>query len=176
MKKVRILGGVVLLIVILLPGLARAQSTWVAAGDGVQFSDSGGIFVGYKAGRRLEYQFSSWDGDNANSAFGVGYPLGVGDKIRFGWTPGLALVARTTENLGTNWQFSNRPGLGFRPKDNTEAFFSWIHYSNGNRIFNHDHGPNLGENFITVGFRMRWGGRMSRHGPPPPGLDRSGIR
>ncbi len=73
--------------------------------------------MGYKPGRCLEYQFSSWDGDTANSA------LGVGDKIRFGWTPGLALVARTTENLGTNWQFSNRLELGFRPKDNTEAFF-----------------------------------------------------
>lgn len=160
MKKELILRGYASLILMLLYGVAQAETTSVVAGKGVQFSDSGGIFLAYKPARRLEFQFASWDGDNANTALGVGYPLTAGDKIKFGWTPGLAFVAETTEILGTTWQFSNRVELGYNPNDRTEVFFAWIHYSNGTRVFNHDHGPNLGENFINVGFKIGLGGRL----------------
>ncbi len=162
MKKEWILGGYGSLILILFYGVAQAETTSVAVGKGVHYSDGGGIFLTYTPSRRLEFQFSSWDGDNANTALGVGYPLTAGDKIKVGWTPGLAFMADTTENLGTTWQFSNRFELGYHPNDRTEAFFAWMHYSNGAEAFNHDYGPNLGENFISVGFRMSLGGRASR--------------
>ena len=91
-----------------LSGLARSEDELsVIVAKGVQFFDGGGVFLNYQPSK-IEYHLGMWDGDNANTAIGAGYPLEFEGKVRFGWTPGFAIVEEETDILGTHWQFYNR--------------------------------------------------------------------
>lgn len=130
--------------------LANTVSADIAMG--VQFSDGDALFLKYKP-KSFEYHVGMWDGDNRNMAVGVGYPLERQGKVRFGWTPGFAMVSRETDILGTHWQFYNEFRLRYSDGERLQFDLGWIHYSNGSRVFHHDHTPNRGENFIKLLFR-----------------------
>jgi len=137
-------------------GLAHAEDELsVIFAKGVQFSDKGGVFLNYQPDR-IESHLALWDGDNENTAIGVAYPLQTKGKVRVGWTPGFGIVENETDILGTHWQFYNRFELSYDASERLNAGLTWIHYSNGSRVFNHNQTPNLGENFINLSLRYAW--------------------
>ncbi len=129
---------------------AFADALSVEVGKGVQFSDSGAVLIKYTR-TKFEYHVGMWDGDNRNTAIGVGYPLEWQGKLPISWTPGLAMVSKETEILGTHLQFYNHFRLQYSHGEQLQFDVGWIHYSNGSRVFNHGYTPNLGENFIVLG-------------------------
>jgi hypothetical protein len=153
------LVGLMFILLANAPG-TQADSLSVEAGTGFNYSkDADAVFLRYQKETSLlfgqqsfyEASYGHWSGQNRNSA------MGLARGIRLPWSEernyvsgeaGLSYVDRTTDNLGTHYQLLFRVALGHR----IGAFdlsLGYVHYSNGKFFFGW-HGPNYGENFVTV--------------------------
>lgn len=141
-----------------------ANDLFIEAGPGILKSfHSFGAFLRYQRETSRLFNFPSyyeavgayWT--NSCHAAGLGFARGIEwrkeEKQRFFSTDfGIMGISRTTEHLGTRFQFY------FRMAYNTEisgreASLGFIHVSNGKLVFHWD-GPNSGENFITLAVNL----------------------
>lgn len=149
-----------LLVFMLTVSPVLANDLFLEAGPGIfKSTESIGAFLRYQKETSRLFDFPSnyevigayWS--NSFHAAGLGIARGIEwrkeEKKRFFSTDfGVMGVSRTTEHLGTRFQFY------FRMAYNTtisgrEASIGFIHVSNGKLVFGWD-GPNSGENFITL--------------------------
>ncbi len=102
-------------------------------------------------GRESFYEaaYASWNGANANRAVSLARGLRFGDSGRaYGSADiGLCHISRTTDNLGTPFQFYFRASAGMKVGW-FDLSLGFVHYSNGKLVFQWA-GPNRSENFLT---------------------------
>ncbi len=153
---------IVLLLVLLflIPSAAYADGLFVEVGTGLGYSRSSEpVFLRYYIdtspvfGLNSFYDFSlaTWSGPNTN------HEVAIGRGVLWGWTEefyssfeaGGAYLWKTTENLGTRLQFAFRFALGLKT-GTFDISAGYNHISNGEEIFKWSHGPNTGENFVTI--------------------------
>lgn len=155
----------IFLLVFMLTGCpVLANDLFVEAGPGLFKSFySFGYFVRYHRETSRLFDFPSyyeavgayWTNTSHATAFALarGIEWRKEEKQHFLSTDfGVMGISRTTEHLGTRFQFY------FRMAYNTaisgrEASIGFIHVSNGKLVFGWD-GPNNGENFITLSVRL----------------------
>ena len=151
-----------LLAVLLGAPRAGADMLAITAGSGnLKSHDSNAVFLSYqKNAPRLfnreslyDITFGYWSGPAHNSALTVArvvrWPLAWQDYY-FAGTLGIGVVERTTDNLGTQGQFTVRLAFG-RKFGKYDLSIGESHYSNGKYALKLGwHGPNTGEDFLTV--------------------------
>jgi hypothetical protein len=157
-----LLSAFVLVLLAALP--VSANQLAVDLGLGVFKSErSGAMFLRYqKDTSRLFDRPSYWEGvagywTNSNWAVALGVARGIdwnrGKRDHFYSTSfGLASVNRTTNHLGTHFQFYFRQAYHVT-MHGRDISLGLTHISNGKLVFRWN-GPNSGENFLTlsVGF------------------------
>ncbi len=92
-----------------------------------------------------------WDNDTRATAVGIARGVAWNRRNRESYATtsfGLVLINRTTEHLGTRWQFYIRASYDFKHWDRRFSIGA-VHFSNGKAVFGWD-GPNSGENFLTL--------------------------
>ncbi len=147
-------------LVLLFSFSVHADDLFVDAGLGVFKSEhSGSLFLRYqKETSQLLRRPSYWEGiagywtdSNSAAAFGVARGIdwnrgGQRDHY-FSTTFGVLAVSRTTQHLGTHFQFYFREAYHLKVAG-TDLSLGFTHISNGKLVFRWN-GPNSGENFIT---------------------------
>lgn len=139
--------------------LASADMLAVAAGHGnLKSHESNAVFLSYQNdaptlfNRESLYDltFGYWSGSNHNSALTVARVVRwrLSPQSYFAGTLGIGAVDRTTEHLGTQGQITIRLAIG-RQFGKYDLSIGESHYSNGRTAFRW-HGPNTGEDFLTV--------------------------
>lgn len=151
-------------LVLLFSSPVPADDLFVDIGAGVFKSEhSGSLFLRYqKETSQLLRRPSYWEGvagywTNSNSASALGIARGIAwnranrDHF-FSTTFGVLAVSRTTQHLGTHFQFYFREAFHMK-LGGADVSLGLTHISNGKLVFGWT-GPNTGENFVTlaVGF------------------------
>jgi Lipid A 3-O-deacylase (PagL) len=97
-----------------------------------------------------ELSFGYWSGSTYNSVLTLarGMRWKISPGYYFAGTLGIGVIERTTDHLGTQGQFTLRLAVG-RKFGKYDLSIGETHYSNGQKVF-HWHGPNVGEDFLTV--------------------------
>jgi hypothetical protein len=138
---------------------ACADSLFIEAGPGIfKSEDSIAVLMRYQRNTSRLFNRPSyyeaiaayWSSDSRDKAIGLarGVAWSREQKSRFlSASFGLLGVSRTTDHLGTRFQFYFRFAYNSRIV-NRDFSAGLIHISNGKMIFGWD-GPNSGENFIT---------------------------
>lgn len=139
---------------------ALADNAFLETGGGfAKSADSIVVLLRYQRDTSRLFKYPSyWEGvgaywDNHTRASAVGIARGVDwnrkNRESYATTAfGLVLVNRTTEHLGTRWQFYFRASYDIKLWNRTISL-GVIHFSNGKSVFKWK-GPNTGENFLTV--------------------------
>ncbi len=149
----------ILIIVITPSSFVCANGLFVEASPGIFFSgDTTVSLVRFqKDTSRLfghesfyEAAYASWNGTNSNRAVSLARGLFWGDRERAYRSADLGIchISRTTDNLGTPFQFYFRAASGIKV-GRADLSIGLIHYSNGKLVFRWS-GPNKSENFITA--------------------------
>jgi len=151
-------------LLVMLPGARFANADMLAVtvgGGNLKSHDTKAVFLSYqKNAPRLfnreslyDITFGYWSGANHNSALTVArvvrWQLSP-PSYYFAGTLGIGVVERTTDNLGTQGQFTVRLAFG-RKFGKYDLSIGETHYSNGKYALKLGwHGPNTGEDFLTV--------------------------
>jgi hypothetical protein len=153
--------------VLLFPRLAGADSLGVAAGLGnINSQGATALFLSYQKDapnlfhRQSLYDLTiaSWSGSRHNRALTLARELrwNLSQESYIAGSLGLGLVSRTTDHLGTHGQFITRLALG-RQFGDYELAIGETHYSNGKTALQLGwHGPNHGEDFLTLMLTREW--------------------
>lgn len=153
-----------LALVLLLTSPVSADNVFLDAGVGLFKSESSGaLFLRYqKETSQLLRRPSYWEGvagywTGDNSALTLGIARGINWNLAkrdhyFSTTFGVLGVSRTTEHLGTHFQFYFREAFHIKLRG-ADVSLGLTHISNGKAVFGWN-GPNSGENFVNlaVGF------------------------
>jgi hypothetical protein len=146
---------------LLCPSLTAADMLAVAMGRGNIFSQgSDAVFLSYqKEAPRLfnreslyDVTLGYWSGSTHNSALTLARVVRwkLSNESYFAGTLGIGVVDRTTDHLGTQGQFVVRLAFG-RRFGKYGLSLGETHYSNGKTALQLNwHGPNTGEDFLTV--------------------------
>ncbi len=148
-----------LIIVLALSSFVYADGIFVEAGPGLFNSRSTTVSLVrvqkdtsklFRHDSFYEAAYASWNGENSNHAVSLARGLRGGDSGRAYWSAdiGLCHISRTTDNLGTPFQFHIRAASGIKV-GRADLSIGLIHYSNGKLLFRWS-GPNKSENFLTV--------------------------
>lgn len=97
----------------------------------------------------LQAGAGGWIGTRASGITAAQAGLNYKD---FSFGTGPAYITNTSTSLGTHYQFMSTFRWTFNPYP---VYVAWNHVSNGKKIWGGE-GPNLGENFITVGYAYRF--------------------
>ena len=146
---------------LLCPSLTAADMLGVTAGHGNIYSQgSDAVFLSYqKEASKLfnreslyELMFGHWSGSTHNSVLTLARVVRwkLSNESYFAGTLGIGMVDRTTDHLGTQGQFVARLAFG-RRFGKYDLSIGETHYSNGKTALRLNwHGPNTGEDFLTV--------------------------
>ena len=144
----------------LTPSHAFANKLSIEGGPGIFKSlYSYAVFLRYQRDTSALFDYPSyyeavgsyWTNDCHAAAFGIARAVEWRKENKnhyFSTSFGLMGVSRTTEHLGTNFQFYFRAAYNMK-LDGREASLGLVHVSNGKAVFGWD-GPNSGENFLTL--------------------------
>jgi len=138
---------------------ASADTLAVAAGSGnFKSHDSNAAFLSYQKNAPelfnheslYDFTLGYWNGSTRNTAltFARVVRWKISPESYLAGTFGIGVVARTTDSLGTQGQFTLRLAYG-RKFGKYDLSIGEVHYSNGQTVF-HWHGPNVGEDFLTL--------------------------
>jgi hypothetical protein len=138
---------------------AIADNLFVEAGPGFSKSADSTVFLlryDHNTSRLFKHDsfyegvLAHWTGSNRAEVIGLarGILWNTGKDQDLRATFGLLGTSRTTEHLGTRFQFYFRFAYD-RKIFRRDVSLALIHISNGKLIFGWD-GPNSGENFITL--------------------------
>ncbi|MFQ5993577.1 MAG: hypothetical protein ACE5K1_00670 [Acidiferrobacterales bacterium] len=136
---------------------ADPNQLWIDVGTGVSVSGTSldnsdisvAIFARYRM-NRWEIHAGGWDSSQVNRSnitVGGGYVVPLWRGLNF--TGGFALADKSA-NIGTHLRFY----LSGRYEFKCWAI-SYVHYSNGESVFNHDREPNSGVDLFLLGRRLR---------------------
>jgi hypothetical protein len=107
--------------------------------------------------RFLTIGAGAWDGSCGNGIVAVGGGLKYSFwKFYFMFSFSLSYLFNPTDNLGTNFQFLSEGTGALRLTDKIDITCSWIHISNGEKIFKWGDEHNRGENFFLVGLAYKF--------------------
>ncbi len=159
MKKARVFL-LLLLLLVFAPSPAPAGTLSLEAGQGFhQSTHSDSVFLRYQIpafellgfDTYYEAMLGAWSGKNNRNeagALSLGITLPWHTDDWFFGSAGLARISRTTDNLGTLFQFTFH--VGYTKKVGAvNLSIGYVHFSNGKYFFGWS-GPNYGENFYAL--------------------------
>jgi len=149
----------ILLFLLVLSPDVLADTISLETGQGFHHSvETQALFLRYRMeapplfGQKGFYEAAvgAWNGPNRVETAGIarGLRFDWGEADYFSAQAGLHYITRTTENLGTLFEFAFRLAVG-RTIGAYDLSLGYVHFSNGKYFFGWD-GPNYGENFVTV--------------------------
>ncbi len=156
LKSVFFLGAGLLLC----PSIAAADMLAVAVGRGnIVSQGSNAVFLSYQKNAPKLFNRESlydltlgyWNGSTRNTRAHVRArrALETFNEYYFAGTLGIGVVDHTTDHLGTTGQFMVRLAFG-RKFGKYDLSIGETHYSNGQTVLAQWHGPNMGEDFLTL--------------------------
>ena len=128
----------------------KPNSLWLDLGTGFSIGDTRVQSANIAAAVLARYRITHWeiigggwysgDEDVSNLTVGGGYVVRIWRGLNF--TGGFALADKSAQ-IGTYWRFYFAGRWDFRCWS-----VGYVHFSNGEQVFDHNYGPNIGVDLI----------------------------
>jgi hypothetical protein len=159
-------SGRILLVVLLavflfcFPVVSQADEVLLEGGLGFYKSyNSEAVFLRYQKyvspffglGSYYSPALATWSGQTRNSAIILtkGFRWYMTESLHADFEGGGAYLDRTTQNLGTHFQFAFRVAMGVK-LGTFDLGLGYNHFSNGKGVFQWTKTANLSENFVSL--------------------------